>query len=1383
MEFELAKNGKGKEAGSNKRKREDSDNQSHSDNRDTERCYACGSRTHDTTRCFYVNKNIAPEYFQGNQTIKAGIEHRLANDKTYAEEIRPTAAAFFTGRAHHTAFAITQYPLKNSALLDSASTIHIFNEISRFNNFRTALPGDCVTAGDHLVPIQGYGDVDIRVQGQRGFDILRLHNVALCENFAANLVSLRQLRQHGYWWDNRLNHNCLRAYNGNIVCKVLDRHDQFVLEYIPMETSRQSFFTRRNTFNSWTGRQASSADARKWHLRLGHPGPKALEHLVNCSTGTKIKGLTTVECDHCGVSKVKRQVSRKPRDTENAPGLRLAIDFHDLEEDHEGRDSVMFITDRWSGYVWDFYLTDRKADTIRTALEILFGILDRRYQIKPRVIECDNEIYEKRHQLRSWLESLFILIEPSAKYTPAQNGGAERSGGILEIKARAMRIGAGLPNYLWVEIFKAAVYLYNRTPKYILRWQSPYGRFFTFLANRDGVANRQYKPDLRHLRVYGCKAFAMTKDAMAKRKRRQKLNPRAWIGYLVGYQSTNIYRIWNPWLGKVISTRDVIFNEDEYFHGDLEQLKDDIRELNREELMNLLQEIKEPDQTEETSQEESHGEDDLVVGTDHDWDLSIHHGVDDQTREGNLRSNPEDHPNMRVAPSVTEDPRQVPYALGSGESLPDRISAKLGVTDRIEAIQQTRDLLSLQNPNISPQGGTPPRQDANGWETSPPSMLPDTRTKANAGVQFQSYPTPPLTEPTPAALMAACFQGSNMNPEAKDQGNNCDPTGIELQSVVPTENQQTLNTISNIETWKAAFAAGRHAAPIGKINGKPIDRAKFLRILSQPKSLHRSQLPAPPRSHGDLATHLMGTLFIEAERIHLKSHKEMQSWIEISKSDQSVRNQQVLDCMWVYTYKFDKHGRFQKCKARLVVRGDQQAKSIHEDTYASTLAGRSFRILMAIAARFDLELVQYDAVNAFVNAKMDRDIFMKMPPGHRKPGRILRLQRALYGLRCSPLLWQKELTRTLEELGFEKVPQEPCCMMKNGIIIFFYVDDIVLAYQKNKENEAKHLTDQLQRKYQLTGGNALQWFLGMEIIRDRGKRLIWLSQSAYIDKIANLATPSPDRWPTVPMSGPEPLPYEERASIASIRRYQKKIGSILYAAVVTRPDIAFAVSRLARFNTNPSDEHHAAADKVIHYLKKTRSLALQLGGGDEFLVASDASFADNSIDRKSSQGYVMQLFGGTIGWRANKQDTVTTSTTEAELLALSQATKESMFVSRLLKEIGIRLDSKTIRIQCDNQQTIKLVNKEVGLLQTKLRHVNIHNHWLRQEAEKGTISVNYVPTGEMVADGLTKALSSQPFKGFVERLGLVNIEERLSQRELEEMNTETLQDRLELLQL
>jgi hypothetical protein len=145
---------------------------------------------------------------------------------------------------------------------------------------------------------------------------------------------------------------------------------------------------------------------------------------------------------------------------------------------------------------------------------------------------------------------------------------------------------------------------------------------------------------------------------------------------------------------------------------------------------------------------------------------------------------------------------------------------------------------------------------------------------------------------------------------------------------------------------------------------------------------------------------------------------------------------------------------------------------------------------------------------------------------------------------------------------------------------------------------------------------------------------------------------------------------------------------------------------------NPSEAHHDAADRVLLYLDNTSSLFLELGGGSDLLVASDASFADNTIDRKTSQGYTIQLFGGLIDWKANKQDTVTTSTTEAELLALSQVAKEAMFIRRLLSELGVTLPDKTITVDCDNLQTINLVTKDAMKLQTKLQHVDIHNHWL-----------------------------------------------------------------------
>lgn len=1235
--------------------------------------------------------------------------------------------AGFVIQSIKSAFSTTNYPLKDSALLDSAATIHIFNDMDRFNRFQQAGPEDFVYAGEQRVPIRGYGNVVIHTQGPRGWGCIELFDVALCENFPCNLVSLRQLHKRGYWWDNRPGFNCLRSSSNAIVCNLVDRYDQFVIEDIPSGIRRSAFVSRRHLYNSWTKRSPRKASARKWHLRLGHPGPQALEHLVNTSRDVRIKGPTTTECDDCAVSKIKRQIRRQPRDVGHRPGERLAIDFHDLEVNSDGQSSVMLITDRWSGFIWDYYLVTRGSMEIVAALRDLVGLLERQYQVKPRVMECDNEIIGPDVRRipgtipLDFLRARNIIVENSAVYTPAQNGGAEVSGSIIKTKARAMRAGAKLPRYLWVEIYRCAVYLYNRTPKYIYNWRTPYDRLHTYIAHRDGIVVEDRKPYQAHLRVYGCKAFAMTPDALAGNNKRQRLNPRAWIGYLVGYQATNIYRVWNPKTGRVISTRDVIFNEDETFSGNIEQLKDDLLHISSDELNKLLDQAEEPQTDPNTTAEEdqtgaSIPQDDWEGLRGEDEDVIVRLSWEDHAlQEGIVDAGAEESEVVPDQPAGTENSSGNSGSAEADREIPD------GTEDQLQA-------------------------DA------------DDQSK-NSDARSRPYPTP-VSLP-PSALLAMSVREGVC--ETHDEKFKHDPAK------------------EPIEVWKSAFVAGCQATPIGILADKVIDKAKFHRLMKNPLNLHRRDMPSLPRSHRDLAGHPMGSLFDTAEKEHLRSHQEMQSWTEVPKGDVRARGKHIFDCMWVYVYKFDKHGRFQKCKARLVVRGDQQSKSIHEETYAATLAGRSFRTLMAIAARFDLEMIQYDAVNAFVNAKLEKDVFMRMPPGYRKFGKILELQKALYGLRESPLLWQRELTTTLQGLGFKTVAHEPCCMTKEGIIIFFYVDDIVLAYKKKRESEVQSIMNNVRKKYKLTGGEPLQWFLGIEIIRDRERRLIWLSQSDYLDKIANLADQTERRHDT-PMRREELVPYAERATLASIRRYQRKVGSILYAAVITRPDVAFAASRLARFNANPGPEHHEAADQVLLYLRKTKYLALQFGGEDVFIVASDASFADNTIDRKSSQAYAMRLFGGFIGWRANKQATVTTSTTEAELLALSQAAKEAMFVSRLIKELGIKLDDERIRIQCDNQQTIQLVNKDIAKLQTKLRHVDIHNHWLRQEAQLDRISVEYRPTADMIADGLTKVLTNTSFQKFVKQIGLADVSRHLESRRLRDIREQDLIQKQEQLE-
>lgn len=1211
------------------------------------------------------------------------------------------------------AFAASGYPLRKSSILDSGATIYIFNEICRFLGYRPARSDDFLIAGEHEVLIQGYGQVNITTKGPKGPRIITLFDVAYCPDFPCNLVSLRRLQRQGYWWDTRPEFNCLRTSDHLIKCFLSDQYDQFVLEYVPCDAA---FPVRPNRFNSSTRPKATKQDARRWHLRLGHPGPQALERLVNKVTGARIKGITTVECDDCGTSKMTRQVSRLLRDLPAGPCLRLAIDFHDLEEDPEERASLLLITDRYSGYIWDYYLKTRKHTELVAVFKDFLGHLFRQYQLKPRVIECDREILGKSEDRPRLVYRLFtgmsIIVESTAADTAAQNGGAELSGKVIKIKARALRAGARFPSYLWVEIYRAAVYLYNRTPRGVNNWDTPYARFHTAIAQRDGHGQENKVPYLGHLRVYGSKAFALTQDALKGRNKRQRLNPRAWIGYLVGYQSTNIYRIWNPATGKVISTRDVIFNEDDQFNGNLNQLQDDLLHISKEELDQLL----------------------------------------NQAEEVQLDQLPEE-----TAGRLTSRWDQTHYEDQGLIYDEDQVDDIIPIPD-VEGLENRDIGMILSEARSDQPAGTVVHSSDRVTEDSQGNLE-----KGNDALEgshsdtLSSYDRAYLTPVSllPTALLAMTIQ------DASDPPGKLDPR------------DPRVSRVERSDIWKAAFNAGRLASPIGTLDGKVIDKAKLQRLLKKPRSVHQSQLPKLPRHHRDLRDHPMGVQFEQAERDHLRSHREMESWIEIDLDDQRTLGKQTLDCMWVYVYKLDKHGRFIKCKARLVVRGDQQPKGLDEETYAATLAGRSFRTLIAIAARFDLDLIQYDAVNAFVNAKLDRHILMKMPPGYRSPGKILLIQKALYGLRESPLLWQKELTATLQDLGFKPVRHEPCCMTKNGIIVFYYVDDIVFACRKDKRQDVQRAVADLKAHYDLTGGQDLQWFLGIEVIRDRKKRLIWLSQSSYLAKIANLVDDLDQRHET-PMKKEALQPFDQRASIPSIRRYQRKVGSILYAVVMTRPDTAFAISRLARFNSNPGPEHHRAADRALLYLLKTSSLALQFGQDDHFLVASDASYADNP-DRKSSQAYVMRLFGGTIGWRANKQATVTTSTTEAELLALSQAAREAMFISRLVKELGIQLEEERIHIQCDNQQTIQLIHKEINKLQTKLRHVDIHNHWLRQEAQRNRIQVDYINTKEMIADGLTKAVSNPAFQRSVEQLGLVDISDRLEQRKLKELMEEDLE--------
>jgi hypothetical protein len=219
-----------------------------------------------------------------------------------------------------------------------------------------------------------------------------------------------------------------------------------------------------------------------------------------------------------------------------------------------------------------------------------------------------------------------------------------------------------------------------------------------------------------------------------------------------------------------------------------------------------------------------------------------------------------------------------------------------------------------------------------------------------------------------------------------------------------------------------------------------------------------------------------------------------------TEQSKATADSEVLPLMWVFTYKTYGDRYLSRFKAQLVVRGDLQAPL--DNTYAATLAICNFCALIAIANYFDLELKQYDVPTAFLNAKINRKLYTETPEAFRHlEGEIMLVLCALYSLKESPILWYNELRRQLVKLGLKIVKGFPCLYTSRWLILFVYVDDIVIAFHRSNANLYRSFEKDLVNLYNIKAIGDLIWFLGIRIVRDRALRKTWLVQDAFIDKV------------------------------------------------------------------------------------------------------------------------------------------------------------------------------------------------------------------------------------------------------------------------------------------
>lgn len=465
-------------------------------------------------------------------------------------------------------------------------------------------------------------------------------------------------------------------------------------------------------------------------------------------------------------------------------------------------------------------------------------------------------------------------------------------------------------------------------------------------------------------------------------------------------------------------------------------------------------------------------------------------------------------------------------------------------------------------------------------------------------------------------------------------------------------------------------------------------------------------------------------------------------------------NGQVLRGKWVFKIKRGADGEIIKYKARWVVRGfEQTAGTNYNDTFASVVKPMSYKTLFAFAAALDYEIEQMDVATAFLYGEVKESVFVEQPTGFEEDeDSVCELDKALYGLKQSPRIWYNTLAEFLEAIRYYPLDSDLSVFVKGNTFIAVYVDDL-LIFGPDKAAIAA-LKKDLSHRFQMTDLGPCRYYLGMEVRRDRANRTIYLNQKAYIKELLM----KHDLWndtktAAVPMADRlEPSPEGYIASESLKIKYQSAVGSLMYAMLGTRVDIAYAVSALSRYASNPHDKHWQALVRVLRYLRGTVDYELVFTGPLTPLTGwSDSDWGGDST-RRSTSGFIFNLGSGMITWSAKRQPTVALSTCEAELIGQTQATKEAIWLRSLLKELGHEQVSATV-IYGDNQGAIALSKNPHGY-HARSKHIDIQHKFVTEKVLSKEVEILWTDTAHQVADGLTKPLSREPFLRFRKMVGL-----------------------------
>ena len=522
--------------------------------------------------------------------------------------------------------------------------------------------------------------------------------------------------------------------------------------------------------------------------------------------------------------------------------------------------------------------------------------------------------------------------------------------------------------------------------------------------------------------------------------------------------------------------------------------------------------------------------------------------------------------------------------------------------------------------------------------------------------------------------------------------------------------------------------------------------------------------PDEPKTLDEALATPEGHEWAKAHEYEIGQMEKMGVWevVDLPKGEKTIPYSEV------FKDKRGPDGEIETRRARIVAGGHKQVEGVDfTDTFSAAAKMPSVRVVLANAAAKDWEIHHVDVKSAYLNAPMDKVVYMKPPPGVLKKGQegmVLKILKALYGMKQAGRLWHKLLTQIMCGLGFTQSKIDHSVFYKfDGLVemvIAVATDD--MAVTAKRLSDIVKFKEELSKHVELTDKGELTWFLGFEVRRDRVDRTIAFNQRAYIEAMVKKFGLSDTKPVYTPME--VGVQYSKKQCPASVQEelamrgvpYAEACGSALWPIVVDRPDANCALGILSQFIQNPGRAHWEGVKRVISYLGTTKDLWLVVGGKDweEPVGYCDSDWASQP-DRHSISGYSFHIGVGAVSWSSKKQNLVSLSSTEAEYIAQNHAVREALWLRTFLAEINNRTPD-TILLRSDNTGAIDMAKDPKFHSRTK--HIDIRYHFIREVVADEKVRLEYIPGEDNPADILTKPLTQSKFEQFTRELGLQTIE-------------------------